>query len=351
MKKILIVIGAILLLTGCYDYHELNDLEIVSSLIIDYKEDKYVVNIEVLETGDAADTGSFFLEGEGVTLEEAMNNIYRDSALTPFYTHMKSLIISKRVAEAGIDDFFDYLLRDTQFRKDIYIFVTNDVDKILDYETEPKESLGEIARMTAQKNMEQNGRYRTSTFREVIFNYLRDNYYILGNLEVDDGKIYLDDSYLFIDNKLGFTIDPDAALFENILLNINKKFHIYGDYYFEIHGYQASVEVKKDKLVLKIKGHARLLDSTGSSSLSDEELKKLQSDLNDTIRKSGLEIIDYAKRLDHDMFNFNYDYYLHYPNLVMEDTWKNIDYEVESALTISEKGLLLNSLGGIENGE
>lgn len=350
MKKILIIL-LILLCSGCYDYNELNDLEIVSSMIVDYKDDNFVVNIEVLDTSESAPAGSYFLSGEGKSLEEAMNNIYFDSASTPFYSHMKTLILSDTVAKNGIDKFLDFLLRDTQFRKDIYVFVSEDVDAIIDFETEPKESIGEMSRMSAKRNHEENGRYKTSTLKEIAFNYLRDNYYMIGSVEVEDEKIVLEDTYLFIDNAMTFKVDKEAVLLENLFINDNKRFQIYGDYTYEIHEYAFDREIKKDKIVLTLKGHARMLDTTKTSSLDDVALKELERRLNEDIVKTGYEIIDYARRLDHDMFNLNYYYYLYYPKKVEEDTWKNIDIEFKSDLTISEKGLLLNSLGGSKNGE
>lgn len=350
MKKILIVLLAFLC-TGCYDYNELNDLEIVSSIVIDYDEEKYVANIEVLDTSDSASTGSYFLSGEGYSLEEAMNNVYFNSASTPFYSHTKTIILSEEVAKHGLDDFLDFILRDTKFRKDIFVFVAKDADAILEYETEPKESIGEMSRMSAKKNHEDNGRYKTSTIKEIAFSHLRSNYYMIGSIDVVEEKITLEDTYLFMDNKMTFMVDKDAALLQNLFEGSNNKFQTYGDYSYEIHGYKFEKDVKKDKIVLILKGHARLLDTMKVNSLDDKALEDLEKALNAEIEKKGQEIIDYTRRLDHDMFNLNYYYYLHYPKDVEDDTWKSIEIEIKSELTISEKGLLLSSLGGSKDGK
>lgn len=350
MKKF-IIIALILLCTGCYDYNELNDLEIVSSMIVDYEEGNYIVNIEVLDTSESASKGSYFLKGEGKSLEEAMNNVYFGSASTPFYAHMKSLILSDTVAQRGIDEFFDYLLRDTKLRKDFFVFVSDNVDDILEFETEPKESIGEMARMSARRNLEGNGRYRTCTFREMIFNYMRNNYYMLGSISIEDEIINLEDTYLFIDNKMSFKVDDNAVLFANMMADDSEKFQIFGDYTYEMHGFKLEKEVKKDKIIISLKGHARLLDADKNDSLDDKSLKRLEDELNKVLENAGMEIVDYAKRLDHDMFNFNYCYYLYFPKLVNDDTWKTLEYEFHSDLTLSEKGLLLNTLGGSKDGE
>ena len=55
MKKIILII-ALFLLTGCYDYKEINNLGIISAIGIDYQDDEYNVTLEVLN--DQADKDS-----------------------------------------------------------------------------------------------------------------------------------------------------------------------------------------------------------------------------------------------------------------------------------------------------
>ena len=47
MKKIILIIS-LFMLTGCYDYQEINDLAIISAIGVDYKDDEYIITLEVL---------------------------------------------------------------------------------------------------------------------------------------------------------------------------------------------------------------------------------------------------------------------------------------------------------------
>ena len=98
MKKIILIL-IIFLLTGCYDYNELNDLEIISSIIVDYKDNEYKVHLEVVNTNENGEHGSYFLSGSGKNLESALNNVYFQSAQTPFYSKLNAFIISDSLAE------------------------------------------------------------------------------------------------------------------------------------------------------------------------------------------------------------------------------------------------------------
>lgn len=349
MKKILIIV-LILFCTGCYDYNELNDLEIVSSMIVDYEDGDYKIDIEVLDTSESASKGSYYLKGKGNTLEAAMNDVFFGSASTPFYSHMKTLVVSKAIAERGLDDFFDYLLRNTKLRKDFYVFVAEDIDKILKFEPAPRESFGELARMSAKRNQEGNGYYRPGTFRELIYAYLRDNTYMVGGLTIDEDIISLTDTYLFTNNTLAFDIDKNAALFANMLAGQNKMFQIYGDFTFDIHEYKLEKKIEKNKITLSLKGQARLLDARTPNHLNQDDLAKIERDLNTRVEEYAAKTVEYAKTMNSDMFNFNHSYYLYYPKLVEDDTWKKIEYVFTSDLVIGEKGLLLDSIGG-KNGK
>ena len=50
MKRLIIIFSLVLILSGCYDYRELNDMSVVTGIGIDYKDDKYIVNLEVTKS-------------------------------------------------------------------------------------------------------------------------------------------------------------------------------------------------------------------------------------------------------------------------------------------------------------
>ena len=53
MKKAILLLTFIFLLSGCYDYQEVNNLGIISAIGIDYEDDKYIITLEILnDSGD-----------------------------------------------------------------------------------------------------------------------------------------------------------------------------------------------------------------------------------------------------------------------------------------------------------
>ena len=84
MKKIILILIT-LLLTGCFNYTEINDLVLVNGIYIDYKNGLYKLKIE---TGE-------IVESSGESLSDAFRNFEERVSKKPYYAHINILIISK----------------------------------------------------------------------------------------------------------------------------------------------------------------------------------------------------------------------------------------------------------------
>ena len=49
MKKIILILFCLFMVTGCFDYRELNDINIINSIGVDYIDDEYVVYFETIK--------------------------------------------------------------------------------------------------------------------------------------------------------------------------------------------------------------------------------------------------------------------------------------------------------------
>ena len=53
MKKIWILLILPFFLTGCYDYQELNNRAVIAGIAIDYKEEEFFIDLEILNNVQA----------------------------------------------------------------------------------------------------------------------------------------------------------------------------------------------------------------------------------------------------------------------------------------------------------
>lgn len=131
--KLLLLFFTVLLLTGCYDYKELNNMAIVMGLSVDMKDSKFSIGAKVLGVKKASESGGLAFQQKipstnytatGKTLANAFSKLNEVMPKEPYVGSMKVLIISQEVIEQDINDLFDYLLRDPESRKEFLTIIT-----------------------------------------------------------------------------------------------------------------------------------------------------------------------------------------------------------------------------------
>jgi spore germination protein KC len=135
MKKksvcLLLILTLVLLLTGCWNRRELNELAIAIGLGIDKQGDRFRVSVQVVDPGAVSSKkgasqgapATLFTE-EADTIFEAIRKITTISPRKMYFSHLRICVISESVATEGMAKSLDLLSRDHQFRSDFYLVVT-----------------------------------------------------------------------------------------------------------------------------------------------------------------------------------------------------------------------------------
>ncbi|MFZ2538331.1 MAG: Ger(x)C family spore germination protein [Oscillospiraceae bacterium] len=129
IKKIvilLIIISNIFLLSGCWNYSEIDKMSIVAGFAIDKGENgqKYNLSAELvnIQGGEKASAvSSKVLEASGNTIFDALRNMISINPQKLYIGHCKVIIVSEELAREGIIPVLDVFLRDHELR------ITNDV--------------------------------------------------------------------------------------------------------------------------------------------------------------------------------------------------------------------------------
>ncbi|MBB3110748.1 spore germination protein KC [Paenibacillus phyllosphaerae] len=130
--RLLFAAAMLLLLPGCWDRHELNDLSIVSTMGFDKKGDKILVTIQVLDpnevaraTGTASGSAPVVAyEAEGVTVDDAIGRLSVKAPYPLYLSHVRMVVVGEKLArEDGIGKVMDFISRDRQMRTDFYIIL------------------------------------------------------------------------------------------------------------------------------------------------------------------------------------------------------------------------------------
>lgn len=146
MKKVFtaILIFSIIILTGCWDSREMNELGLVMAVGIDKASDSnnYIVTVQVVHSKQASQSGSetgsntapvFVLTAQGKTLFDATRELIKISSKRIMWAHNYIIIIGESVARDSIIPVIDYFTHNPELRMKTPVVVSK--GKAMDYLT------------------------------------------------------------------------------------------------------------------------------------------------------------------------------------------------------------------------
>jgi spore germination protein KC len=126
--KILFICVHLILLSGCWDRTEVNDLTLIVGLGIDQKKDgQIMVTVELVVPksigggqmmgGGGGGVGETIIRsGTGTTVADAISNLQEKLSRRVFWGHTKVIVFGEKAAKAGIRQHLDFLSRNPQAR-------------------------------------------------------------------------------------------------------------------------------------------------------------------------------------------------------------------------------------------
>lgn len=388
MRKILIIISLLFLLTGCYNYRELNDLAIVSAIAIDYKLDEFNVTIQIVNPKKQQDVSSanepefLIYESSAKTLQSAFRQVVNTSSNRIYGSHLQVLVISEDVATNHMDKILDFFAREPEARSEFYVMIARDNSAKDELSiTTPLINLSSTSIMklieTNNKNL---GIAKTVTFNELLNDYLNPykeislpSIKIIGNnieesesqenLEKTDtnSKIEISTTGIFKDKKLIGFLSEDDSIGLNILLNNTDttmiSYKCSDDEFIvsEINSLKSKIDadLKNKKVDIKISGHSILSEINCNLNIKDDEIiDMIASDINEELRQlvvNSINTIQFNYKID--ALNIKDILYKDNPKYFKDnlnnwsDIYQEIEFNVLVDLKLYEKG---NTLGGIE---
>ncbi|MBM7608480.1 spore germination protein KC [Lysinibacillus composti] len=121
-----------LLLSGCWDRRELNQLAITLAIGIDKVEDEYQVSAQVVvpsvvsTTSTGGGTMVTLYSARGETIYEAFRKMTKDSPRKIYPGHTRMLVVGEELAKEGIAESLDLVSRDSELRPDFYVVVAKE---------------------------------------------------------------------------------------------------------------------------------------------------------------------------------------------------------------------------------
>lgn len=125
----ILAIFSTVLLSGCWNYHDIEKYSLVAGIAIDKDEqsDKYLLTAEIIDfemSGREARNISKLIESKGNTIFDAIRNMINITDRKLYWAHARIVIISRDIAENGIAPVLDILYRDAEIREEMDVAIS-----------------------------------------------------------------------------------------------------------------------------------------------------------------------------------------------------------------------------------
>lgn len=382
MKKLLII-PLIFLLTGCWNYRELNQLAITTGIAVDKENDNYKITIMIANSkksssSDGSITPSAAVyDGTGQTIYEAFKDTSLSVSKQIYLSHIDVLVLSEEVAKNNLTDVIDFLFRYPQTRNNFYLVLAKDkkASDILKVttplETFPSQNLA--------KNLEITDKLQGFTYTVNFTDFTKSlvsegispvlpSVTIIGdteegnkeeNIKQNEPTTYLKLDMLGIFKNDSFVAwaKPDESKGINI---INNRIYILGvvvDYLdekivTEITEMKTNFKVQDNKVTININTVGSIQEVNAKVNLYDpktiDEIKNVNVD---KIKEYVNKAINLAKINKTDIFGFGNYVYKNYPTKweELKDKWDdeifpNLEIEIKVNLKLQAKGSINNTV-------
>jgi len=135
MKKILLLIITLLLLgvSGCWDMEDIENKNIVTTVVIDKTDEGYELYLEIATTaatGQGSESqqsppNNIIIQSKGKTFEEVRKDLERKSNKTIFPGAISCIVFTERMAIDSLEEYIYRMRQDSEFRKTLSIFIFN----------------------------------------------------------------------------------------------------------------------------------------------------------------------------------------------------------------------------------
>ena len=351
MKKIIILLSLIFLLTGCYDNIELDDLAIITGVGIDYKEDNFYLTYEILsdtKTDENSTLESYTVSGSGKSISEAFINTNYKVNKKAYFAHLKVIILSEEIINGHFEQITDFILRDNNIRSEFKVLVANETtpEEILKNNDKNHPVVTEVIVNLIDNEKYNNNLVIGETFRQIVAKLISNNYdVILNTISIKDKEIAINNSYIFKGYNYKNTLTKqDSALFNMLTKNVIAiefdKMYEQGDVTISITSSNTGIEVTKDKIIINADVEGKILENNAKFDLTKtESYEELNKDFSKLIENRIKNFIEALQNNESDILGLQEIYYRS-TRKENDGLWENADIEVKVNLKINTKGFI-----------
>ena len=355
MKKLVFLILLVLLFcSGCYDYTELNEMAIVSGIAVDYKDDKFDVTFEILNTKNKEDNSDqakvYYASGKGKTISEAFSDTSLEIAKAPYLAHLKALVINEEIAKEHVEEIIDFLIRDNHIRNIFYMAISKGIsasDVITNSDTNNPIVSNAIADLIESPTFT-NNISSDLNFEKFVTNIIdprKDTY--ISTIEIENEIIKLGPIGIFKGYKLeSYLTEEESATF-NVMNGSSNEIHFKikcpndEDNFILLTTFnkpKSGIEIKDKTVNVTAEVETRIIENHCKMDFKEiKTYEKIQKSLEKKLKNDMQDVVNKSIKYDSDILKIKQIYY---QKNKKDIDFKKLNYKYDANVIINRNGLI-----------
>ena len=300
---IFIVFIICLIITGCENYVELNDIGIVNSIGISKTNNLYEISINMMRPKQNNLEENIIYTQTGETLDKAFNKLYLVSSKTINLSHLELLILNKNLKKEDYDNIKNFFLSRIESRNNFNVIILENYDTKNIF----KNSTMDINNLI-KTNSNKIGTVFPKTFDEIIEDILTINKSYIPTIEITDEVKILGYRIVYKNEKL---LSYTESITHNFITNKIKNCNLtYENINIKVTRTNTNITIKDDVININI---FSIIEASNNKDKNVYETI-LQKNIDNYIKGNDLEYI-YQQAQKH---NKNYYNKLDFKNLKLK---------------------------------
>lgn len=366
IKVGILLIAILLMLAGCYNYRDINNVTFVTSMVFDLDPiGNVVIYMDCIrpyrDNNESSDNGKRILyKGTGKTVLEALRDVNMASSYKINVTQNKAFIFTEKAVKEGIDKFLGIINNDQEFLVKPYIFAYfGDVERLLKVAASDEEYMGLFINDLVKKNKANSRAIIVNINEYMTASEIGANSALIGALElrkdVIDERIELSGGVIMRNNVMQEKIDIMDGLTFNILedkvktgtLEIVNPQMEEGFITFEIlkNKTKTKIEYNGDRVLLTkdVNMKVTLAESQGRFIVDKQSLQIIEDTTEVRIKEYLQAFFDKYNKKNIDILGVERMLEIKYPGLVKEDILSILDVDIKVNLDVEGTSNTKNS--------
>lgn len=366
IKVGILLIAILLMLAGCFNYRDINNVTFVTSMVFDLDPiGNVVIYMDCVrpyrDNNESSDNGKRILyKGTGKTVLEALRDVNMASSYKINVTQNKAFIFTEKAVKEGIDKFLDIINNDQEFLVKPYIFAYfGDVERLLKVAASDEEYMGLFINDLVKKNKANSRAIIVNINEYMTESEIGANSALIGALElrkdVIDERIELSGGVIMRNDVMQEKIDIIDGLTYNILedkvktgtLEIVNPQMEEGFITFEIlkNKTKNKIEYNGDRVLLTkdVNMKVTLAEAQGRFIVDKQSLQLIEDTTELRIKEYLQAFFDKYNKKNIDILGVERMLEIKYPGLVKEDILSILDVDIKVNLDVEGTSNTRNS--------